>query len=82
MLARNPRDLGRIIRTRRLAAGMSQDQLAAAIGASRRWVSQVESGHPRAQLALILDALDALGGLVDIVDDPTGLPEQKAGGSR
>ena len=57
---RTPRDFGAIIRERRRALGLDQAGLAARIGVSRLWVSEVERGKPGAGLGLILRALAAL----------------------
>jgi HTH-type transcriptional regulator/antitoxin HipB len=61
MLIRTPADLGAVIRDRRKRLKLDQSTLAKRIGASRQWVIEVEHGHPRAELGLVLRALDALG---------------------
>lgn len=61
MLIRTPADLGALIRDRRRHRGMDQQTLARKIGASRQWVLEVEKGKPRAEVGLVLRALDALG---------------------
>jgi y4mF family transcriptional regulator len=61
MLIRTPADLGAIIRDRRKRLKLDQLTLAKRIGASRQWVIEVEHGHQRAELGLVLRALDALG---------------------
>jgi HTH-type transcriptional regulator / antitoxin HipB len=61
MLIRTPADLGAVIRDRRKRLKLDQSALAKRIGASRQWVIEVEHGHPRAELGLVLRALDALG---------------------
>jgi y4mF family transcriptional regulator len=61
MLIRTPADLGAVIRDRRKHLKLDQATLAKKIGVSRQWVIDVERGHPRAELALVLRALDALG---------------------
>src|SRR5580692_1653307 len=61
MLIRTPADLGAVIRDRRKRLKLDQSTLAKRIGASRQWVIEVEHGHPRAELSLVLRALDALG---------------------
>lgn len=61
MLIRTPDDLGAVIRERRQALQMSQTDLATRIGASRQWIVGVEKGRSRAELGLVLRALDALG---------------------
>lgn len=71
MLAANAADIGSIVRRRRTKAALSQGELAAKIGVSRKWIADLERGHPRAQLHLVLDVLNALDALVDIVDAPS-----------
>ena len=61
MLIRTPTDLGAVIRDRRKRLKLDQSTLAKRIGVSRQWVIDIEHGHPRAELALVLRALDALG---------------------
>ncbi|OAF19195.1 MULTISPECIES: type II toxin-antitoxin system Y4mF family antitoxin [Bradyrhizobium] len=61
MLIRTPADLGAVIRDRRKRLKLDQSTLAKRIGVSRQWVIEIEHGHPRAELALVLRALDALG---------------------
>lgn len=61
MLIRTPADLGAVIRDRRKRLKLDQSTLAKRIGASRQWVIEVEHGHSRAELGLVLRTLDALG---------------------
>ncbi|MFC0154601.1 helix-turn-helix transcriptional regulator [Xanthomonas dyei] len=58
---RTPSDIGNIIRARRKRLGWDQARLANDIGVSRQWVVDIEKGKPRAELQLILRALQALG---------------------
>lgn len=60
MFIRSPADVGAIIRDNRKRLQIDQSTLAKRIGASRQWVIEVEHGHPRAELGLVLRALDAL----------------------
>jgi len=60
MLVRTPTELGAIIRDNRKRLGLDQSTLAKRIGVSRQWVIEIEHGHPRAALGLVLRALDAL----------------------
>jgi len=60
IILRNPQQLGRLIRLKRLEQGLSQVALAAQLGVERKWVIHLESGNPKAELGLILRALDAL----------------------
>ncbi|MBX3250299.1 MAG: helix-turn-helix transcriptional regulator [Myxococcales bacterium] len=61
MLARTPEDVGSLIREQRLARGMTQAQLAQAIGASRQWVVDLERGKSTLALGLVLRAVTAVG---------------------
>lgn len=61
MLIRTPADLGAAIRDRRRQLGLDQATLAKRIGVSRQWVIGIEQGRSRAELGLVLRALDALG---------------------
>lgn len=60
MQLRTPADLGAAIRDRRRRLKWDQASLAQKIGVSRQWVIEIERGHPRAELGLVLKALDAL----------------------
>ncbi|MDH2357006.1 helix-turn-helix domain-containing protein [Bradyrhizobium sp. SSUT112] len=60
MLIRTPAELGAVLRDRRKKLKLDQSTLAKRIGVSRQWVIEVEHGHARAELGLILRALDAL----------------------
>ncbi len=60
MLVRTPADLGAIIRERRRQLKLDQAAFAKRISVSRQWVIEIERGHARAELALVLRALDAL----------------------
>ena len=61
MSIRTPADLGAVIREHRKLRGLDQAELAKRIGASRQWVVGIERGRARAELGLVLRALDALG---------------------
>lgn len=61
MLIRTSADLGAVIRERRRRLRLDQHELAKIIGVSRQWVLEVEKGKPRAEVGLVLRALDALG---------------------
>jgi HTH-type transcriptional regulator / antitoxin HipB len=60
MLVRTPADLGAVIRDQRKQLKLDQATLAERIGVSRQWIIEMERGHARAELALVLRALDAL----------------------
>jgi HTH-type transcriptional regulator/antitoxin HipB len=61
MLLRIPIDLGFAIRDRRRRLHLRQEELAARVGVSRKWIIDVEKGKPRAEIGLVLRTLDALG---------------------
>jgi HTH-type transcriptional regulator / antitoxin HipB len=57
----NPEQLGRAVRLKRQEKGLSQSALATQLGVERKWVIRLESGNPKAELGLVLKALDFLG---------------------
>jgi DNA-binding XRE family transcriptional regulator len=57
----NSAAIGALVRQARLAAGITQSELAQRIGASRFWVAAFEKGKPSAELGLALNAIHALG---------------------
>ena len=61
MRLRTPKDLGALIRQSRRELGFNQQALAERVGVSRQWIVEVEQGKPRAELGLVLRALDVLG---------------------
>jgi transcriptional regulator with XRE-family HTH domain len=65
---RRPIEIGAAIRRLREDRGMTQEQLAAKLRASRRWVGQLERGkNPGAQFSMISAAVTALGAELRIV---------------
>jgi HTH-type transcriptional regulator/antitoxin HipB len=80
MLIRTPTDLGAIIRDRRKELRLDQAELARRIGTSRQWIIAVEKGRARAELGLVLRALDALGIRLDtaITSPSKGTPDLDA----
>jgi y4mF family transcriptional regulator len=78
MFIRTPADLGAVIRDRRKHLKLDQAAFARRIGVSRQWIIQIEHGHPRAELGLVLRALDAL----DIrLDASAGEPRRRRSGA-
>ena len=61
MLIRTTRDLGHLIRDRRSRMGLTQADLAHAVGVSRKWIVEVEAGKRSADFSLILRTVKALG---------------------
>jgi len=74
MLIRTPADLGAIIRDRRKKLKLGQADLAERIGVNRKWVIGIEQGRVRAELGLVLRALDALGLRLDASPENVGSP--------
>jgi HTH-type transcriptional regulator/antitoxin HipB len=52
--------VARAVREERDAHGLTQAQLAEKAGVGRRFIVDLEAGHQRAELAKVLDVLDAL----------------------
>lgn len=67
MLINTPRDWGNVVRDRRLALDMTQEQLAERVGKARQWVVRFESGNAgSASLASLTVLLDVLGLTVEV----------------
>lgn len=66
---RNPEQLGRIIRLKRLEKALSQAALAQQLGVERKWVIRLEAGNPKAEMGLVLRAFAILGLRVTTNDD-------------
>jgi HTH-type transcriptional regulator/antitoxin HipB len=73
---RSIRDLAAVVRGRRRDIGLSQAELAARAGVSRKWIYQFEAGKPTAELGLILRVLDALGLVLDVTHDERAAADQ------
>lgn len=72
MRVRNANDVGAILRDARQRQGLTQAQLAEAIGTSRPWVVSVEAGSANARLDLVLRALQWVDLAVDVHHDFDG----------
>ncbi|HEX2091647.1 MAG TPA: helix-turn-helix domain-containing protein [Longimicrobiaceae bacterium] len=66
MRVHTAREIGLLVRAERRAQGITQEELAERIGATRQWVRFLEGGKPRLELGLTLRALNALELNVDI----------------
>ena len=71
MRLRTVRELGLLVRTERKRQGLSMQEVADRVGCSRQWISALEEGRERLEVALVLRTLGALG----ISLDATG-PEE------
>lgn len=61
MIVRNPKELGHLVREHRSKRGITQAQLAAEVGASRKWIIDLEAGKRTTDLSLVLRTLNVLG---------------------
>jgi HTH-type transcriptional regulator/antitoxin HipB len=59
-LARNPKQIGNIVRRTRKRLGWNQTQLGAKSGLRQETISHIEGGNPAAKLETILAVLAAL----------------------
>ena len=66
----NSGDLGRFVRRIRTDAGLSQRQLADALGTSQRYVSELEAGKPKRIDANYFDVLSKLGIVLSAENEP------------
>lgn len=60
-LVRSPRMAGTLVRKARLAQGLTQKELAARMNVRQATISKLESGEPATRMAVLFDALAALG---------------------
>lgn len=61
MWAQSSAEIGKILVAAREHHKLTQTELAKAIGASQKWISEVEQGKETAQLGKVLRALSHLG---------------------
>lgn len=61
MWAQSSAEVGKIVAAARKHHGLTQTELARAIGATQTWVSEVEQGKDKAQIGKVLRALSHLG---------------------
>lgn len=62
---RSSRDLGQMIAVARLRRGLTQRQVAEALGVTQAWVSRVEQGKQRAWIGQVLRLMAYLGIAID-----------------
>jgi y4mF family transcriptional regulator len=75
MRIRTAREIALLVREERTRQGISQDELAARAGVSRKWISELEAGKDSVELALALRTLNALEiGLRAILPGPESPP--------
>lgn len=67
MLIGTPRDWGNVVRDRRMALGLTQEDLAERVGKARQWVVRFESGNSgSASLASLVTLMDVLDLAVEV----------------
>jgi HTH-type transcriptional regulator/antitoxin HipB len=65
---RTAEQLGGAIRLKRKEKGLTQSGLAKLLGAERKWVINLESGNSKAEIGLVLRALEALNLRASLID--------------
>jgi transcriptional regulator with XRE-family HTH domain len=66
---RTAEQLGAAIRLRRKEKGLTQSGLAKLLGAERKWVLNLERGNSKAEIGLVLRALEALNLRASLTDE-------------
>jgi len=64
---RSPEALGRVLARLRYDSGLTQEELATALGVTRRYVYALESGHPNLYATRLFETLRELGAHLDVV---------------
>jgi len=65
---RTAEQLGAAIRLKRKEKDLTQSALAELLGAERKWVINIESGNSKAEIGLVLRALEVLDLQVSLLD--------------
>src|ERR1700730_15845492 len=81
-ILRNAEQLGMTVRLKRKERGLSQNRLAELLGVERKWVLRLEAGNPKAELGLVLKALDALGLRASLNDEDPSVEDRPLPTSR
>ena len=68
--ALRPRDLGAAVQGLRQSSGLTQGELAARAGVSRKWISEMENGKATAEVGLVCRVLECLGAHLEVVVSP------------
>ncbi len=74
MFIHNTKQFANLARRRRLALGLTQTQLAEAIGRSQTWISELESGRTVPLLDSALLVAGALELEIDVAENPRVAP--------
>jgi len=64
---RSPRALGEAVARLRVERDLTQDELAAALGVTKRYIYQIESGRPNLFATRLFEALRELGAHIELV---------------
>ncbi len=78
MIVRTPNELGLLVRDARTQRRLTQADLAAQVGASRKWIIDLEAGKQTTDLSLVLRTLNVLGIELDARIRPPGEVKNKA----
>ena len=70
MWAQSAVEIGRIVATARQHRGLTQTQLARAVGVTQNWISEIERGKDSAQIGKILRVLSFLGVRLEVGEAP------------
>ena len=70
MWAQSSTEVGKIIAAARRHRGLTQTQLASAIGVTQNWLSEVENGKDTAQVGRILRVLSFLEVRLEVTEAP------------
>jgi HTH-type transcriptional regulator / antitoxin HipB len=65
---RTAEQLGAAVRLKRKEKDLTQSELAKLLGAERKWVINLESGNSKAEIGLVLRALEALNLRASLTD--------------
>lgn len=79
---RNAEQLGMTVRLKRKERGLSQNALAELLGVERKWVLRLEAGNPKAEIALVLRALELVGVRAFLREEEGTGNRPRAGASR
>jgi y4mF family transcriptional regulator len=77
MWAQSAAEIGRIVATARRHRGLTQAQLARAVGAAQDWISEIERGKDTAQIGKILRVLSFLGVRLEVGEAPWAAPRKR-----
>jgi transcriptional regulator with XRE-family HTH domain len=82
-LMKTPVSLGAALAQARIDAGLTQVELAAKAGVSRRWLGELEGGkRPGAELSLVMKTAAALGLQLELHPMPEASAEDKLLGNK